>query len=277
MTNKNPLQQVTALLQLRKYPLIAAIIALISFLFFDYDWVKDIVTPESTSSYKPIQVDVSKLPKTPYSFTQAKTIVYNTIYKGHEKTFYCGCNFDKKRAVDLRSCNVKPRLNKDRASRIEAEHIIPASWFGMDRQCWNEPLCKDKKGEAYKGRECCLNIDPFFRVAHNDLYNLTPAVGEVNGDRSNLAYGIVAGEKREYGACDFEIDRDTKLAEPMPSIRGDIARVGFYMEKTYQVTFPPKEKELFIQWDKEDPVDEWERNRNQRIAEIQGRSNPFVK
>lgn len=277
MPNKNTSLQSLIKPYLKQYPLIAGIIAIIVFVLFKFDWLKEPTSPQpdTTTNNKPIQTDVSQLPKTPSSFARAKTMVYTTVYKGHEKTFYCGCNYDKNRVVDLESCKVTPRLNEKRAKQLEAEHIIPASWFGMDRQCWNEAICKDSKGKPYKGRECCLNIDPFFRVAHNDLYNLTPAVGEVNGDRSNLAYGMVSGEKREYGACDFEIDKDAQVAEPAPAVRGDIARVGFYMEKTYHMTLPPKQKELFIQWNKEDPIDDWERTRNKRIAELQGNTNPF--
>ncbi|MBK8327588.1 MAG: endonuclease [Moraxellaceae bacterium] len=41
------------------------------------------------------------------------------------------------------------------------------------------------------GRQCCESQDPVFETAHNDLHNLFPAIGEVNGDRSNYNWGMV--------------------------------------------------------------------------------------
>lgn len=61
------------------------------------------------------------------------------------------------------------------------EHIVPAWTFGHQRQCW-------KNG----GRENCANDDPVFKAMEADLFNLYPAVGEVNGDRSNFNYGMAA-------------------------------------------------------------------------------------
>lgn len=98
---------------------------------------------------------------------------------------------------------------------------------------------------------------------------------EIEGDRSNYHYGIIAGEPREYGVCDFEIEG--KLAEPKEDIRGDIARTYFYMEATYGVRISDKQRKLFQVWDKQDPVSDWERIRADRIEAIQGNKNAFVK
>jgi deoxyribonuclease-1 len=32
----------------------------------------------------------------------------------------------------------------------------------------------------------------------SDLYNLAPAVGEINGLRSNYSFGMIPGEMREF-------------------------------------------------------------------------------
>jgi deoxyribonuclease-1 len=55
-----------------------------------------------------------------------------------------------------------------------------------------------------------------------DMYNLYPAIGEVNGRRSNYSMAIIKGEKREFGKCDVEIKN--KKVEPKESIRGEITR-----------------------------------------------------
>ena len=38
-----------------------------------------------------------------------------------------------------------------------------------------------------------------------DLYNLQPAIGEVNGLRSNYQIAIIKGESRKFGKCNIEI------------------------------------------------------------------------
>lgn len=110
----------------------------------------------------------------------------------------------------------------------------------------------------------------------SDMYNLVPAVGQINGDRSNYSYGMIPGESREYGSCDFEI-QDRK-AEPREAIRGDIARIYFYMAWAYpgHGIISNKNRKLFEAWDKADPVDTWEIERCRRIEKIQGNHNPFV-
>jgi deoxyribonuclease-1 len=112
-----------------------------------------------------------------------------------------------------------------------------------------------------------------------DLVNLVPAVGEVNGDRAHYPFGEVAGEPREYGECDFEVDREHQLAEPRPSVRGDIARAYLYMHFVYGDGLPLSDEQVarFEQWHRADPPTDWERTRDRRIAQIQGGGNPLVK
>ena len=223
-----------------------------------------------------VQEDLSQLPKSPESFEKAKRILYNDIYKGHNITFYCGCDYDpKSKLVDWKSCGYVPRKNPERASRIEAEHVMPAHQFGNFRQCWREPkkVCPEKE---MTGRQCCEAKDTVFETAHNDLHNLFPAVGEVNGDRSNFNWGMVEGSKREYGACPIEVDESIRRAEPPDAVKGNIARVMFYMEDTYGFKLSDQDKKLYSVWSKQDAPDEWEIERNQRIAAIQGKDNRFI-
>jgi len=70
---------------------------------------------------------------------------------------------------------------------------------------------------------------------------------------------MIPGEAREFGRCDLEI-QDRKI-EPRPDIRGDIDRTYFYMNAAYpgRGIVSEKNQNLFDVWDKEDPVDDWER------------------
>ena len=216
------------------------------------------------------------LPNSPGSFSTAKKLLYKTVHRGHRKTFYCGCSFSKNRKVDTTSCGVTARKNEKRSRRLEAEHVFPASHFGQHRQCWHKKMCTDNHGKAYGGRRCCQRIDPAFEAAHNDLHNLQPSVGEVNGDRSNFRFGTVSGEPRNYGSCDFEVDFKTDRAEPPANVHGDIARTYFYMRDMYGINLSDQQTKLFEAWNKIDPVDDWEKERNKRIKKIQGIGNKYI-
>jgi deoxyribonuclease-1 len=220
---------------------------------------------------------LSNLPHTAKSFSSAKKTLYEIIYQGHPLTFYCDCKFTKTRRVYLGTCDVKARKNNTRAKKLEAEHVFPAYHFGQFRACWRDKLCTDSKGGKYSGRECCQKIDPIFRAAHNDLHNLFPAVGEINGDRSNYRWGMISGEKRQYGGCDIEVDSSIRRAEPPKSVRGNIARTYFYMSDTYHINLSSEQRKLFTAWDRLDPPDSWEKERNRRIEKVQGNLNPYIK
>ena len=109
-----------------------------------------------------------------------------------------------------------------------------------------------------------------------DMYNLYPAIGEVNGRRSNYSMAIIKGEKREFGKCDVEITNNK--VEPRKSIRGEIARTYMYMDSVYpgRGIISKKNKNLFESWNKSDPVDQWECRRARRIEKIQGNRNEVV-
>lgn len=202
----------------------------------------------------------------PLSFSQAKKHL-QTVYKDHPTSFYCGCSIDqsaKKWRPELADCGYQARKNLNRAQRIEWEHVMPAWAFGHQLQCWQQG-----------GRKACRK-DPKFKQMEGDMHNLVPAIGEVNGDRSNYRFTMLAGEERKYGVCDFEIDFKAKAVEPPMAVRGDIARSYFYMRDTYGVRLSKKETQLFTAWDKQDPVDAWELTKSQRVSQKQGNPNPYV-
>ena len=156
--------------------------------------------------------------------------------------------------------------DKPRAQRIEAEHIFPAAQFGNFRPCWRSPqdfpACAKSDGKTLSGRACCQAVDPLFEAAHNDLFNLVPAVGEVNGKRSDFNWGMIPGEKREFGTCNFEVDSSIRRVEPSETIQGDIARTMFYMADTYGFKLSRQDQQLYTAWSRQDPPDAWEIERD---------------
>jgi len=208
----------------------------------------------------------------PSSFYKAKKIAAK-LYQDKQQSFYCGCEYvvrqkmnkkSKRLTPDWNSCGYRSRKNKNRASRIEWEHVMPAYHFAHQRQCWQQG-----------GRKACKK-DPIFKRMEADLHNLVPAIGEVNGDRSNYKFGMIEGEKRAYGACDVEIHFKAKRAEPRPEVRGDIARIYFYMRDEYGLSVSRQQTQLFNAWSKADPISEWERVKNKRVMAIQGKGNPYI-
>jgi deoxyribonuclease I len=217
----------------------------------------------------------------PENFSKAKRLLERQVYK-HEAdrvTFYCGCSYSRKKNVKPDTCGYQVRKNAKRGVRIEWEHVVPASRFGNYRQCWKvgDAQCVNSKGKSYKGRKCCKKVDAQFRMMEADLHNLVPAVGELNGDRSNYRMTVLKGEPRNYGQCDFEISHRLKLVEPAEGIRGDVARTYLYMNQQYGMSLTDDEVEMFNEWNSVDPVSEWEIERNRRISDIQGNNNSFVK
>ena len=169
-----------------------------------------------------------------------------------------------------------------RASRIEWEHAVPAAAFGRSFAEWREggDRCVDGKGKRYKGRKCARTSAEFARM-EGDLHNLFPVVGEVNGLRGDLPMGLADGLHKDratyrFGACGSAIESGVFM--PRPQVRGDLARAYKYMAAAYpgRIVLDDAHRAVFDQWDAADPPDEWERDRNKRIAERQGNVNPLI-
>lgn len=213
----------------------------------------------------------------PANFEQAK-VSLKQVYQGHERTFYCDCNISwvgrSGGRVDHQSCGfavyspngLPSEATIARAARSEVEHIIPISWVGKQLKCWQQG-----------GRKNCQATDPLFNKIEGDLFNLTYAVGQINGMRSDLPFGMVSSDiPGQFGQCDIKIDTKNRKVQPKASIRGDIARVAFYMADRYNLTLSRQDQQLYLAWHQQDPVSAIELERHQRTAKLTGRKNTFV-
>lgn len=210
----------------------------------------------------------------PQSFRSAKVAAKQHVYldrnQAKQGTLYCGCTWrwtgKSGGRVDLSSCGYIPRKNATRAKRIEWEHIVPAWVFGHQRQCWQ-----------HGGRKNCEATDAVFRTMESDLNNLAPSIGEVNGDRSNYRYGMVAKTMpNQYGQCTTRTDFKQRVTEPRDAVKGLVARVTFYMYDRYGLSMAKAQQQVLMAWDIKFPVTAWERERDKRVANIMGHHNPFV-
>jgi deoxyribonuclease I len=204
----------------------------------------------------------------PLSFSQAKRLA-KRLYadNGLAQSFYCGCDIrmdNKHWQPDFTGCGYVVRKQPNRANRIEWEHLVPAWEFGHQRLCWQQG-----------GRKQCQK-DEAFRRMEADLHNLVPAIGEVNGDRSNFRFSQWNAKPGQYGQCAMAIDFRHRKAEPPGRARGPIARTYLYMQQTYGLDIAASQLKLFKAWDKSYPVDTIECTRDEAIATVQGNHNPFV-
>ncbi len=203
-----------------------------------------------------------------FSFGKSKRLLATQIYPHHQKAFYSDCDYvvKEKKLIPLhKTCGFHYRKNKKRSERIEWEHIVPAWHFGHQLHCWQNG-----------GRMTCRQTNTKFRQMEADMHNLVPAIGEINGDRSNFKYGMIQGEPRVYGKVDMEIAFKDKRAEPRDMVFGDIARTYFYMRDRYGLEISKAQEKMFIAWNNLDPVDAWEREKNQLVKKLQGDENLYI-
>jgi len=209
----------------------------------------------------------------PSSWRATKNTADDVVYEGINRTFYCGCLYESDGdsdgsgvVTDHVECGyVPPDKHQQRAGRVEWEHIVPASLMPARKfPCW-----------INHDRDYCERHDPAAQAMIFDLHNLVPSIGQVNALRLDDRYGEIEGEARAFGACAVEDVRG--LFEPADAQRGDVARIWLYMSERHGVTIPDEERTMFERWSAEDPVSDWERERNARIQAIQGNANPFIK
>ena len=205
----------------------------------------------------------------PENFSQTKAILKKHVDKAGDLDYYCGCPIivtGKKLTVDLQTCGYEVRKNPERAQRVEYEHTVAAFDMGRQLQCWQDG-----------GRKNCTANDPDFARMEADPINLIPVVGEVNGDRSNMRFGMLSSTQGfGYGQCGTRVDFESRTIMPRPDARGDIARIHFYFQQKYGLAISRQQLQLFQAWNKTDPIDARECNRNYLIHFHTGIQNPFV-
>lgn len=210
----------------------------------------------------------------PETFSQAKIILKEQIYfdqnqNGSMGTIYCGCNWQwvgrSGGIVDHKRCGYEIRAIPSRGERTEIEHVVPASWLGQQRQCW-------QKG----GRKNCNRTDSTFNRMEADLHNMTVSVGELNADRSNYRFGELPNARKQHGLCESKVDFKKRVFEPRDKAKGIAARINFYMYDRYNLKMSDQQQRLFIAWNKQFPVTDWELERDRRITRVMGHNNEFV-
>jgi len=142
----------------------------------------------------------------------------------------------------------------------------------------------------------------------SDLHHIRPVETGLNSARGNNKFDEVSGGKAVY----YEDTNNKNVAiggyvasgefEPLDFVKGDVARIVMYVYTHYNtysnvggttngsggefgtlkfsnVIGAGSEDaciDLLLKWNREDPVDDIERNRNDAVYKIQGNRNPFI-
>lgn len=234
-------------------------------LFSDFSWIN---ASENKKVIKTLTWTTYEKNKINYSFSKSKSKLEKQVYNTKEKRIeqYCGCSYDASKNI-AKACWFDSVKDSSRAKKIEWEHVVPAETFWKNFKEWKDwhKDCVDSKGKQFKWRSCAEKTNKEYQLMQSDVYNLIPAIWELNAIRSNHSYLEIAGEKKEYWTCDFEVqkvkvNKTTNVSiEPPNNIKGDAARIYRYMEKTYWFKLiSDKNKKIFDYWEKIDPVDKKE-------------------
>ncbi|MCD4826844.1 MAG: endonuclease [Acholeplasmataceae bacterium] len=169
---------------------------------------------------------------------------------------------DRTKVYNIYDSELVPSL-WDGGASWNREHVWPNSRLGLDR------------------------VSGSNRTIASDLHNLRAATPSVNSSRSDRFYSDGSGDYTTTDDGGFYPGDDHK---------GDVARIILYMAVMYDdliltddldalldesAHYTPAgakmgQLNLLLRWHKQDPVDEFEQQRNQAIFEAQGNRNPFI-
>ena len=127
--------------------------------------------------------------------------------------------------------------------------------------------------------------------AGTDAHHIRPSDVSVNSDRGNKDFDNGGTQHSEATGCYWDSDS----WEPRDAVKGDVARMMFYMAVRYEgdVSGEPDlelvdyitgstsspifgKLNTLLEWHNEDPVDDFERNRNEVVYSYQNNRNPFI-
>jgi len=151
------------------------------------------------------------------------------------------------------------------------EHTWAKSAFGTDSKGFNHSISKTPNNYIGIG---------------TDLHNLRAINPSVNTTHSNLEFGgrtedgkqgLVSVEARPRNPYTpgKENEMTTNIYYPGDEHIGDVARILLYMNVTWDLLFR-EDIEMLLEWHLLDPVDNFEKIRNEVIYTYQGNRNPFI-
>ncbi len=125
-----------------------------------------------------------------------------------------------------------------------------------------------------------------------DMHHIRPTDVSVNAARGSLDFDYGGSVVLDGSVATLNL-RDSNSFEPRDAVKGDVARMIFYMAVRYEGDNGELDLELnnlvntqgtsymgnlliLLEWSLNDPVDAFEMNRNEVIFGYQGNRNPFI-
>ena len=202
--------------------------------------------------------------------SQHKSFSYASLWEHYETTDAHPDN--PQRVFDYYSDEVRYFQGDGNAvSGMNKEHVAPQSWWGG--------------GSKYP--------------CYTDLFQVLPSDATANNRKSNLPLGVVTGNVT-YSNTRCRVGKATlsggagSVFEPCDEYKGDFARIYLYDAVCYQnVTWDSQYKgwafdtntyptlatyiiPMLLEWNRQDPVCDWEILRNERVYAKQDNRNPFI-
>lgn len=206
-----------------------------------------------------------------------KEALYNII-KGHTEKSYGDARFI------LDEADADPNIEGN-VLLIYCDSSVSGEWDAGET--WNrEHVWAKSRGDF--GTE---------KPAGSDLHNLRACNPQMNSDRSNRWFGESDAPYKLNGIeTGSYISTTSWFWEPRDEDKGDVARIMFYMATRYEGNNNEPDLELIdyvpdnnftkdpifamlselLQWHIDDPVSDFERNRNEVIYGHQKNRNPFI-
>lgn len=204
------------------------------------------------------------------SFDEAKRDLKKIYSTENPHEVYCWCQIDKD--FNTTSSCKYTQNNTVRSTHIEWEHINPAHTIWDYYWTWNKNCSK------WTNRDCAFMNDNS-KYALTDLYNLIPAIWDLNLMRKDFPYWEVIDRKMTYG-CQFTLWKSrtdgTMVVEPPDIEKWELARVALYMNNAYWLPFTKSQIDMFNRWNSQHPVSKDECLRAKLKAQIQWNKNPYV-
>jgi endonuclease I len=153
------------------------------------------------------------------------------------------------------------------------------STFGGGANDWNREHVWAKSHGGFGNNPPC----------GTDAHHIRPTDASVNSERGNLDFDEGGTPLTEAPGC----KKDGDSFEPRDEVKGDVARMIFYMAVRYEGsngepdlevvdyvnTSPDPEMgklQKLLDWNMTDPPDDFEKNRNELIYSYQENRNPFI-
>lgn len=114
-------------------------------------------------------------------------------------------------------------------------------------------------------------------IAKSDLHHLFPVDSPTNSIRSSLPFCDVIESKwsNSQSKRGFNSFKE-HCFEPPEQHKGNVARALFYFSVRYQMPIDDNQESYLRKWCKQDPIDQDEIDRNDKIKSFQYNSNPFI-